>query len=110
MSLSSIVYRLSSAEPATDFRRAALIPACRVGDATLQVAVSDDAAEVGAQPNQRLGDFRANAGEHYLRTQQLDRLRRADQSIGYLGVDHRHAGDVEDGDLGTAAGAALQPA
>src|SRR5689334_9312276 len=49
----------------------------RVADAILERAARDDAAEVDADADKRLGDLGANAREHHPRPEQLDCLGRA---------------------------------
>src|SRR5690606_22987973 len=61
-----------------------------------QVRERGDPGEVDAEVDDRLGDQRADARDHALCAEQLDRADDADEVVGRPGVDGLDPGDVED--------------
>ena len=56
--------------------------------------------ELDAEVDHRLGDLRTDAADHAVGAHQPGGGDRLEQMLGHQGVDGRHAGDVDDGDLG----------
>src|SRR2546423_4870293 len=79
-------------------------------DAVAQLVAGDDTGQVYAEVNNGLRDGRADAGDDAGRAEQAHGGHGLNQVIRHLRVDGRHAGDVEDGDLGARLDDALKQA
>src|SRR5436305_7235169 len=78
--------------------------------AVAQLIACDDAGQIDAEVDDGLRNRRADAGDDTGRAEQAHSGNGFDQVIGHLRVDGRHAGDVEDGDLGARLDDALKQA
>ena len=64
--------------------------------------------QVDADGDQRLGDLRRQAGDDDAGAHEARRLDRLHEVVGDVGVDRRHAGDVDDDHLGAVGADAAQ--